>query len=408
MVSYAKTFPSRFRLLLKADHICRFPAKMTPRLAYWFLHEMARHSEWASKDRISFHDPMCGSGTSALVARVVGLSVTASDLTFPAVIITKAKLWRLTSHHLTEMTVFSRSLKASNSSMPMTLWKNWEIWYQSRVLRALEELRNAIFELKEEPFFPHLLTCLFQTAWDVSSADKGVIVPTRSRFSRKAPTLTSRQVLENFLMRVNRILGAQEALKEFGVALTKPRIVQGDALDTRAWPRNPVDMILTSPPYGCGIDYERSFRLQMRLCQDFVRKSTSKSSMIGRREYLSVQCDEFPKTMRNFQWLKQLCVSGDRRPRMLLQYLEDMKRFLRMCSQHLGERGRLCLLLGNPQIAKRPIPLARAIIELAASEDLYLQATPRCDRIHSRIQNFTPRSATGLIGKEYLLVFHRV
>jgi hypothetical protein len=339
-----------------------------------------------------------------LVARATGFSVTASDIAFPAVIITRAKLWRLSAKTIENMTTFSRSMRLSNVSTPTCTWQNWQTWYRGKVLRALEDLRDAVFNIREEPFFPHLLTCLFQTAWDVSSADKGVIVPTRSRFSRRPPALSSSQVLENFLMRVDRILAAQQALRELRIPLLRPRVVQRDALHSQAWPRKPVQVILTSPPYGCGIDYERAFRLQMRVCQDFVQK-TPRSSMIGRRRYLSPQPDVLSDSFRSSQWFKRLCTTADGRLNMLLQYLDDMRSFLRKCSEHLSEKGRLCVVIGNPQMARQRIPLAKILVELAASVGFQLQAHPRSDRIPNRLQNFTPRSATGFISKEYLLVF---
>jgi SAM-dependent methyltransferase len=131
-------------LIRKADRITRFPAKMSPRLAYWYLRGTFAHE--SDRER-TFYDPMCGSGTSALVAAALGYSVLASDISYPAVIIARAKLTKLTKNEVKVIKEFPATIKIS-VSRPSTAWSNWQIWYRPHVLRTLEVLRDAIFDEK--------------------------------------------------------------------------------------------------------------------------------------------------------------------------------------------------------------------------------------------------------------------
>ncbi len=385
----------------KADRIHRFPAKMSPRLALSFIMDSTSKN---SRRRIRFHDPMCGSGTTALVARSYGLSVSATDAMYPASVITKAKLHLLSSGTLTEMSEFVDTLSFSSVNNPQRLWPNWRIWYTPRVLRCLEEIAKGISYVRKEAYFPHLLTAFFQTTWDTSSADRNVIVPTRSNFSTRMPRWSPRGVVNIFRHRLARIIGAQQALEDLGFDMRKPSVYQSDALDGRSWPDERLDLILTSPPYGCGVDYERAFRLQMRIWSSFLSREL-RPELIGRRNNLRDGSDSLPSGELTSSWYIRLSKMEHESLQRFLQYVHDMRRFLQISRAKLSKSGRLCLVMGNPQIGKKPVPLVRIVQGLASEEGFRLEASPSYDRIKTRIQNFRLRSATSHIKTEYLLSF---
>lgn len=384
----------------RADRIHRFPAKMSPRLAYSFLNT----SVVGKKKGIRFHDPLCGSGTTALVARSLGFSVSASDAMYPAAIITRAKLHLLSNSSLNEMIEFGATLRVSSNSKPHNPWPKYRIWYTSRVLRCLEEIGQEIIEMRAASCFPHLLTAFFQTSWDVSSADKNVIVPTRSNYSRTAPRLQGDKIIEIFRQRLERVSAAQHALMGLGFDFKRPRVSQSDALDEKAWPDDRIDVIFTSPPYGCGIDYERAFRLQMRIWSSFMRGRQT-PSLIGRKNRLRSSEVSLPHGELSSRWYRRISKGDAERKMMFLQYLDDIRTFLRLSRKKLSKKGRLCVVIGDPEIGKTRVPLVRVIQELASEENFLLEARPSYDRITSRIQNFRLRSATSHIDREYLLSF---
>jgi len=398
------TEPQYNRLLRQADRIHRFPAKMTPRLAYSVLKPiLSPHPP----GKIRFHDPLCGSGLTALVARSLGASVSACDISYPAVIISKAKLTRLSDKSMREMLEFSSNLEASNKPRPRYPWPNWNIWYRPKVLRCLEDLADSIYEERRHAFFPHVLTALSQTIWDVSSADRKVMVPTRSHYSFM-PNLSVQNVIANVGKRLERIVSAQDALGRLGVSSGAPDIYQSSSLCEEGWRTKSKHVIMSSPPYGCGIDYERVFRLQMRVFSRFLPPSCSPhSGMIGRITHLTAGIEALPDSETKSSWYRAISkdAKAERRLRMFLQYVHDFRVFVRLCARHLSKSGRLCLVIGNPEIAKRKLPLTRIAREVAEEEGFQLVATPRLDKIRNRTQQFKLRSATGPIKEECLLSF---
>jgi hypothetical protein len=213
-------------------------------------------------------------------------------------------------------------------------------------------------------------------------------------------------VIRRFRERLNRIIAAQDALLQLQFSTHRPSVKHGDALSESVWPRRSIDVCMTSPPYGCGIDYERAFRLPMKICNGLVPEF-DKARMIGRRSFLKDDATTVHKYLEEPVSLRKVGESENLRAKMLVQYLVDMKHFLAKCSKHLKRDGRLCLVVGNPEIAKKRVPLVDVIIRMASDQRLQLIARPRADRIPSRSMNFTPRSATGFIKKEYLLTFRR-
>jgi len=401
-----QTEPQYDRLLRQADRIHRFPAKMAPQLAYSLLKPiLSSHPP----GRIRFHDPMCGSGLTALVARSFGASVSACDISYPAVVISKAKLTRLSDKSMREMLEFSSNLEVSNMSRPRYPWPNWNIWYTAKVLRCLEDLADSIYEERRRAFFPHILTALSQTVWDVSSADRKVMVPTRSHYSFM-PNLSVQNVIANLRKRLERLISAQDALNRLGVSSGAPDVYQSSSICEEGWRTETKDVIMTSPPYGCGIDYERIFRLQMRICSRFLSSSYSlHSGMIGRITHLTAGIETLPDSETRSSWYRAISKDkqAEKRLRMFLQYVHDLRVFLRLCARHLSKKGVLCLVMGNPEIAKRKIPLTQIVHGIAEEEGFQLTTTPRFDKIRNRTQQFKLRSATGPIKEEYLLTFRQ-
>src|SRR2546430_14087720 len=82
------------KLIRTADRIHRFPAKMSPRLAYLFLAKISTTDQEAN-GKTRFCDPMCGSATTALAARPLGLPSHPAGILCPAFITASAKIHRL-------------------------------------------------------------------------------------------------------------------------------------------------------------------------------------------------------------------------------------------------------------------------------------------------------------------------
>ena len=83
------------------------------------------------------------------------------------------------------------------------------------------------------------------------------MVPTHSRRHPWNRAVRPDHVQLRFRLRLSRILTAQSALLELGFDSNAVEVIRANALDASAWKRRP-RFILTSPPYGLGIDYIRA------------------------------------------------------------------------------------------------------------------------------------------------------
>lgn len=398
-------YPSAVTSQLKAaDWIHRFPAKMTARLAGIFLTEVV--SQWhKSVGGLTFHDPMCGSGTTALLARYSGFAVSASDVLLPAVQIARAKLNRLGTSGLGRLVSFLEEDPISSKTSPRTEWGNAGIWFRDTVLRALEDIRDAILLERRFRHFPHLLVAHFQTIWDVSAADKKVIVPTRSRFSPEAPGLSPNEVLERFRGRLRRIIRAQEALRCLKLPTRRISVNQGNAIASGGWPRSKPDVVLTSPPYGCGLDYPRAFRLQTKIWESSGMFCDRRSEVIGRRYYLNVDEAALKDFENEFNWLRRLRRKSSNAALRLTQFLLDLVKFFGYANARMQSDGVLGIVVGDPEMGGIRIPLHTIIPRMALNAGFNLLGGKKKDAIKSRIQNFKLRSASAPIQSEFLMSF---
>src|SRR5438034_6448569 len=149
--------------------------------------------------------------------------------------------------------------------------------------------------------------------------------------------MSYRKVLEIFRSRVNRLLAAQTALRELNFPTEKPRVNQANALDGDGWPDNRFDVVLTSPPYGCGMDYERAFRLQSKFVNYFSRNTLPTHHVIGRRHPLGAGEEALPYSELKSSWYWRIKEAERVRTEMFLQYLADFRSFLRLCQRHLSK-----------------------------------------------------------------------
>jgi len=162
---------------------------------------------------------------------------------------------------------------------------------------------------------------------------------------------------------------------------------------------------LTSPPYGCGLNYARALSLQMHIWNPKVSSSEWARKMLGRRNYVDPDEKSLPSAITREDWFRTLSEASPHTLGMLIQYLNDMSEFFSVAKRRLADNGKLGVVIGNPEVSRVRIPLNKALPILA--EDAGLTAYGECeeDRIKSRVQNFKLRSATSPIQSEHLLAF---
>ena len=199
-------------------------------------------------------DPFCGGGTVLVEARAAGRTVLGCDISPVAVRVARARCSTPDDALLTALRARARALaaqaRAASERGPLPapgVLKVVEAWYGVHVLRELECLRRGIAE--SEPRVRELLeavlaSILVKVSWRASDTKAA-----REKHHRPAGTTAvlfhkrtrelARQMVE---LRTAMPPGTGEA-----------DIWLGDARELRV--REPVDLVLTSPPYPSTYDY---------------------------------------------------------------------------------------------------------------------------------------------------------
>jgi site-specific DNA-methyltransferase (cytosine-N4-specific) len=392
------------RLVRVADQIYRYPAKMTPRIAVSYMDTVLGESK-PDDERLRFFDPMCGSGTTALIARWKGLEAACSDILYPATMIAKAKLNRLNDEGLDALREFSKTEIVTKTRKPKDDGPDLSTWFEPKVLRALQEIRDCIAGERRKRYYPHLSVALYRTIWEVSAADKAVFVPTHSKLSKAPLDITKRGVQGIFQTHLLKIIIAQEALAKLGFPTKRVTVTHGNALDRGNWPQWKPTHILTSPPYGCGLNYLRAVSLQDRVCRSDMVDSIARAEMIGRNLHLNASESTLPQQILSAEWVEDLRKACPKRLAALVQYLNDISRLLWIAKERMEKEGKLGILIGNPEMKGMRIPLNELVRLLSVEAGFRSISQEKEDRIKSRVQNFKLRSATAPIQSEHLLIF---
>jgi SAM-dependent methyltransferase len=199
-------------------------------------------------------DPFCGGGTVLVEARVAGRRAYGCDVSPVAVRVARARCATPDDARLQALRSRARNLAAraraasTHGDLPEShILRAVESWYAEHVLRELECLRRGIAE--SDPGVRELLEAVFasilvKVSWRASDTKA-----TREKHHRPPGTTA---VL--FHKRTRELARQMVELREAVPPGTPDaEIWLGDARELRV--RDPVDLILTSPPYPSTYDY---------------------------------------------------------------------------------------------------------------------------------------------------------
>jgi hypothetical protein len=363
--------------------------------------------EVTREDKLSgetLYDPMCGSGTALLAARAAGMKVCGSDLLPTSVVIAAAKLNRLPAPELRRLNRFLTATHLSGCKEPLWSWPGSGIWFTPVALRAVQDIRLGIDRHRTRSCFPHLLTALSWTTWDVSSADRHVMVPTHSSWSPWNRATRPRRVEARFRRRLQAIIRAQGALSELNFSEARVRVWKGNALERATWPGRP-RFVLTSPPYGLGIDYVRAASLQWHILFPRVPRSDARATVLGRVRASDADPDSLPKRFQSQRWWTAMCREQPDRAAAFLVYLSELSTFLEVAGDRIATDGVLGVAIGDPQTCRRTIPLTEITRRLASRVGLEPAFPDVSSRLRRRFQSRSRRSSSRPIQSETLLTF---
>jgi hypothetical protein len=246
-----------------------YPAKLLFNIPLFFLNcsELATPGGYV-------YDPFCGSGTVLLEGLVAGHRVVGCDTNPLARLIAAAKTTVLPASSLEESckTVLDHIPRRGEGIPTGSL--NLERWFSASVLRKLDRLATALRRLPTSPEKRFLEACFSATILRVSLTDPTISVPVRLNPSKSSLTKSQRgerrqwlkhrleaDVTAEFLAVVQLNIGRMGRLYDH-LSASSSSVAIG--YDSRATTTTPIDLVITSPPYGSAQKYIRASSLALQ------------------------------------------------------------------------------------------------------------------------------------------------
>ena len=346
-----------------------FPARMAPSIV---LDELRNE-----KQKLTIVDPMVGSGTSIVAARLQGHEAIGFDVDPLAVLI--ARTWaadiiesevrRASENALKSARKFVGDICQGNAypvEADDETRKFLRFWFDPYSRRQLTALCRAI-EGCSNRRLRDVLWCGLSRMVITKSDGVSLAMDVSHSRPHKVYTRSPRRPFEQFPEEIERIVRSAPFKTSTG-GFPRARVFRGDA--RKMWlPSESVDLVITSPPYLNAIDYLRGHRLALAWMGHQVSSLRRvRSQAIGSENAL---CS--PAMIPILPRLSGYSKNTQPRLRgMLLKYAADMFEALSEVKRILKPGGRLLLVIGNSTTHGTFINTSGLIQALAGSLGLKL------------------------------------
>lgn len=227
-------------------------------------------------------DPFCGSGTTLLEAAMFGSSVVGIDVNPIAVMISKAKLAKLTSENFTQLSDLARTVKSWHGQFGNKLpdFHGRDHWFSEGAQIAFGFLRGEIDALGRET-----------DIWNVAAVALSAIVnrfsnqDTETRYARVERNPEPVAITEAFAVKLDTLAKGLKARGEFHESVAA-QIILGDIRTDTEIAAESIDRIVTSPPYANTMDYYLYHKQRMNVL-GFDFKVAQNSEIGSRYEFSS-------------------------------------------------------------------------------------------------------------------------
>lgn len=263
-----------------------YPAKFPPQIPYQILKRFAKVGD-------SVLDPFCGSGTTLLEARLLGVSSVGIDINGLACLISKVKITPLTPAQIKTLDTVLSTLSTDSvmwqmgARQPITIPDIPSIthWFQKNVIEELGLLRERIWKIEDADVKDFLKIVMASLIVRVSNQESD------TRFAAIKKAVPDGFTLHHFLTRARefrqRIVDLSQDLNG-----NSARAIVHNA-DSRNLPflaNNTFDLIITSPPYANTYDYYLYHKFR-KYWLDLDVEFAQQNEIGSRREFSSLKQD---------------------------------------------------------------------------------------------------------------------
>ncbi len=341
-----------------------FPARMAPDIV-WEALPVGEHP-------IRILDPMAGSGTTLVAARLRGHKAIGFDRDPLAVLLASTWVADINADLVTQkgFQVLERARKryaklTSKDAFPIGADNETkefvQFWFDSDNRKQLTALAASISAVRDQNV-KNVLWCAFSRLIITKQAGASLAMDVSHSRPHRSFDKAPHRAFEYFSRAVQHIVRAAP-FKGQAMPLAKVKVA-----DARKMPisSGSVDLIITSPPYLNAIDYLRGHKLSL------VWMGHSIASIRSLRS-TNVGTEASPKELIEDSWvdsvMRRMC-SGEqlaaRHHGMLKQYVLDLRLFLKECYRVLDANGKCVVVIGDCNLRKTFVANSTAI-ELAGN-----------------------------------------
>lgn len=402
-----------------------FGAKCPPQLARYGI-------KYYSKPGETVIDPMMGSGTTLLEARIMGRNAVGYDIDPLAKLVAGAKCTVVPDGpiELAFETVQKRSARdaatlrgdvrngaARRRATPPDFPRR-DFWFQPEICEGLSLLSYHISELQSAPSVRNFLWTAFSSLIlsRTSVANARDIVHSRPHYYRHPEPP---DVLGRFEKRVRRMRNQMREYRDtYAAARTTVAVRAGDSRQLRIAEES-VDLVFTSPPYVTALDYTRAHFLAIPWMQAVlgIRPSEygelaprfigSEKGNLGRGPFCL--SEELANLEQGVSALTQLAQISVRHAKLAQRYFLDMRDTLRTCFRVLKPGRHAIIVVCPSHIRKVHIPTQQVLIEIARSIGFRIKRHhERTISERRRVLPYLPDEFGQRMSTEYVLVFQKL
>lgn len=379
--------------------IYKYPAKFIPQVIAYVLKKYAQSG-------MKIFDPFAGYGTTGLVARVYGYDYELWDLNPIIEIIHKTATLKKSIIKLQNLIELLEEIKKSQKEF-IPNWSNLNYWFPKEFLPTLSKAWGFVHSLPEDIKYFFLIPLLNTTKY-FSWADETVHKLYKSKYSRKKieNLLSGNWSSKFYRMLRDEVFKLFNKICEYEKLNPKSvnfKIKSGiDTLETQL--DEPVNILITSPPYLQAQEYIRSTKLELFWLgydENYIKNLSKKEIPYRNVNEIKIYSKKY------YEFREKIKESHLR-----ILYERYFKAILSAFST-LGEKTEnyMCIFVGPAKIRTTPIPIDDIIIEHLEKFGWKHEIT-YIDKILSRVMfesNINP--ATGIkdsrIKTEHLVILKK-
>ena len=243
-----------------------YPAKIIPQVPRKLKEVLSRPGE-------TVLDPICGSGTTLVEAKLLGRNGIGVDLNPIATLVTLCKTTCLAEKELSAAedtvaeigrhvaTLYGATHSPAGESkdkpdVELPEFLNRDHWFEKKVLRELAVIKAYISRLDDPSVRTFLLTAFSSIIVKVSNQESD------TRYAKKDKNVREGDTYEIYAKKVNEMI---TRMREFNKVESNAwtKVYTSDSRKLSSIVDQPVDLVITSPPYLNAYDYYLYHRLRM-------------------------------------------------------------------------------------------------------------------------------------------------